>query len=119
MYDNEEEVGRGIKESGIPREEIFVITKLWNTDHKLVSKALDTSLQKLSLDYVDLHIMHWPLSIDLKTEKPYEDWNYIDTYKEMQKLVKSKKVRSIGISNCNIEQTKKILDDAELRSNLL
>lgn len=114
MYDNEEEVGRGIKESGIPREEIFVTTKLWNTDHKQVSKAFDSSLQRLGLDYVDLYIMHWPLPLDPKTEKPYEDWNYIDTYKEMQKLVKSKKVKSIGISNCNIEQTKKILDDKDI-----
>ena len=63
-YGNEFEVGLGIKESGVPRSEIWLTTKLDNTCHKRVAEGLDESLRKLGVDYVDLYLMHWPVNCD-------------------------------------------------------
>lgn len=114
IYGNEAEVGQAIKDSGIPREELFVTTKLWNTDHKKVAEAFETSLKKLQLDYVDLYLIHWPLSIDPATEKPYTDWNYVDTYKQLQVLLKTGKTKAIGVSNFTIPKIEKLLADKEV-----
>lgn len=89
FYDNEEEVGQGIRYSGISREEIFVTTKIWNDQHKDVAGACSRSLEKVGLDYLDLYLIHWPISLDPETQEPYTDWDYVDTYKELQKLVDS------------------------------
>ncbi|KAI0834376.1 Aldo/keto reductase [Hypoxylon sp. FL0890] len=111
-YGNESEVGEGIRASGVPREQIWVTTKLDNTWHKRVAEGLDTSLKNLGLDYVDLYLMHWPSSTrpdDLK--KHYDDWNFIDTWREMQKLLGTGKVRNIGVSNFAITNLEKLLND--------
>lgn len=88
-YGNEEAVGTAIKESGIPREEIFITTKLWNDDirrHR-VKEALEESLQRLGVNYVDLYLIHWPVE------------GYIDAYLEMEKLKDAGLIKSIGVSN--------------------
>lgn len=104
-YGNEDGVGKAIKDSGVPREEIFVTTKLWNTDHDKVEQALDYSLHKLGLDYVDLYLMHWPSSADEDKKYPEEYYDFIDTYKEMQRIYKTtKKVKAIGVSNFTIKK---------------
>lgn len=63
-YGNENEVGEGIKASGVPREEIFIVSKLWSTFHRTPEKGLQESLEKLGTDYLDLYLMHWPIPLN-------------------------------------------------------
>jgi len=88
-YGNEEGVGKGIRLSGIPREEIFVTTKLWNTDqgYESTEKAFYASLERLGLDYVDLYLIHWP--------KPLS----AESWRKMEELYEAGKIRAIGVSN--------------------
>lgn len=114
VYGNEEGVGEGIKKSGVKREHIYLTTKLWNTDHKNPEAALDASLKKLGTDYVDLYLMHWPINIaDERAAKP-EEYDFIETYKAMQDLVKAGKAKSIGISNFTKERVQKLLADKDV-----
>ncbi|KAK9464162.1 NADP-dependent oxidoreductase domain-containing protein [Lipomyces oligophaga] len=108
VYGNEAEVGKAIADSGVPREELFVTTKLWCTDHSKAAEALDVSLKNLGLDYVDLYLMHWPVSFapgeSLFPTLPDgstafdKSWDFCKTWELMQKLPKEK-ARAIGISN--------------------
>ena len=92
MYGNEAEVGEAIRGSGIGRDELFVTTKCNNSNHGRLDsqKALDESLSKLGLDYVDLYLIHWPL--------PGKDL-YVDTWRGFEEAAKDGKTRSIGVSN--------------------
>lgn len=113
-YQNEEEVGEGIKASGVPRSEIFVTGKLWNTSHDNVEGALNTTLKKLGLDYLDLYLMHWPFNIDGDEKAKPEQYDYLETYKKMQKLVGTGKVKAIGVSNFTKPILQKLLADKEV-----
>lgn len=86
-YLNERAVGRGIKKSGVPREEIFVTTKLWPSDYENVGRAIDDTLARLDLQYIDLLLLHQPYG------------NYVAAYKAMETAVREGKVQSIGLSN--------------------
>ncbi|TPX12497.1 uncharacterized protein E0L32_006909 [Thyridium curvatum] len=109
-YGNEAEVGAGIKASGVPRDQIWLTTKLDNTWHKHVQDGIDSSLKSLGTDYVDLYLMHWPSSTDPDDRKKhYADWDFVDTWREMQKLVDTGKVRNIGVSNFAIKNLEKLL----------
>jgi len=111
-YGNEAEVGLGIKNSGVPRSEIWLTTKLDNTWHHRVQDGINSSLKSLGTDYVDLYLIHWPSSTnpsDLKKHLP--DWDFIKTWQEMQKLVGTGKVRNIGVSNFGIKNLEKLLND--------
>lgn len=92
VYGNEEGVGAAIAESGIPREELYITTKLWVTDYKAgqTKQALATSLEKLGLDYVDLYLIHWPAPADEK---------YLQAWQALEELKAEGKTRSIGVSN--------------------
>lgn len=109
-YGNEKEVGDGIKASGVPRGDIFLTTKLDNPWHKRVPEAIERSLASLQTDYVDLYLMHWPSSSDPDDlKKHYPDWDFVDTWRELQKLVGTGKVRAIGVSNFGIKNMEKLL----------
>ncbi|KAI0078636.1 Aldo/keto reductase [Panus rudis PR-1116 ss-1] len=112
-YENEKEVGVGIKASGVPREEIFLVTKLNNTDHADPEAALEYSLKQLDTPYLDLWLMHWPAPMT-KDGKADKSLNWIDTWKKMEKIYKEHpdKVRAIGVSNVSIEFFEQLLKEA-------
>ena len=92
IYGNEEGVGRAVAASGIPRKDLFVTTKLWNADHGYdpAMRALDVSLEKLGLEYVDLYLIHWPLP---------SRGRFVETYQAMEKLNADGRAKAIGVSN--------------------
>ncbi|KMJ58038.1 glyoxal reductase [Bacillus sp. LL01] len=106
IYKNEEGVGKAIRESDVPREELFITTKVWNADQGYEStlKAFDESMEKLGLEYLDLYLVHWPVK-----------GKYVDTWKALEKLYKDGKVRAIGVSNFHIHHLQDILDVAEVK----
>ncbi|WP_020156981.1 aldo/keto reductase [Caldibacillus debilis] len=101
LYENEEGVGRAIRDSGIPREEIFVTTKVWNSDQGYDStlRAFETSLKKLDIGYIDLYLIHWAVK-----------GKYLDTWKALVELYKEGRVRAIGVSNFQIHHLQDIMD---------
>ena len=107
IYGNEEAVGKAIKDSKVPREEIFVTTKLWNTEQGYEStlKAFDESLAKLGLEYVDLYLIHW--------FKGYE--KQLSTWKAFEEIYKSGKAKAIGVSNHNVHHIMNILNNCEIK----
>ncbi|RTE77470.1 hypothetical protein BHE90_008080 [Fusarium euwallaceae] len=110
-YGNEREVGIGIRASGVPREDIWVTSKLRNNWHKHVREGLQTSLNNLGLDYVDLYLIHWPCSRDADDPAHlYQDWDFVDTWAEMQKLLDEGKVANIGVSNFGIRHLEELLN---------
>ncbi|KAH6888491.1 aldo/keto reductase [Thelonectria olida] len=115
-YGNEKDVGAGIKASGVPRDQIWLTTKLDNPWHKRVAEAIDRSLENLGTDYVDLYLMHWPSSTDPDDlTKHYDDWNFVKTWHEMQKLVGTGKVRNIGVSNFGITHLEELLSHPDTK----
>ncbi|MFB4167678.1 aldo/keto reductase [Virgibacillus sp. JSM 102003] len=106
FYDNETGVGEGIRQSGIPREEIFVTSKVWNDEqgYENTMKAFESSLEKLGLDYLDLYLIHWPVSGKFK-----------DTWRAMEKLYADGKVRAIGVSNFHVQHLESLLADCDVR----
>ncbi|MFH8337318.1 aldo/keto reductase [Streptomyces sp. AM6-12] len=106
-YGNEEGTGRAIAASGLPREEVFVTTKLWNSDqgYDATLRAFDTSLRKLGLDHLDLYLIHWPL--------PARD-TYVDTYKALEKLYADGRVRAIGVSNFLPEHLRRLAEETSV-----
>jgi 2,5-diketo-D-gluconate reductase A len=102
IYGNEVGVGRAIEASGIPRDELFITTKLWNSDQGTQSAvdAMDLSLEKLGLEYVDLYLIHWPRpDLDL----------YVDSWLTLEQLQADGKTRSIGVSNFHREHLERVL----------
>lgn len=102
MYENEMEVGKAVRESGIPREEIFVTTKLWNSDHGYDNtiKAFQRSLERLGLDYVDLYLIHWPVE-NLRLE----------SWRALERLYSDGLCKAIGVSNYMERHVDEILNN--------
>ena len=106
IYDNEEGVGQGIKESGFSREDLFVTSKVWNADlgYESTLAAYQTSLDKLGLDYLDLYLIHWPVAGKYK-----EAWRALET------LYEEGRVRAIGVSNFQVHHLEDLMKDAEIK----
>ncbi len=104
-YGNEEAVGKAIQDSGLDREEIFVTTKVWNDDHGYDNtiKACNNSLKRLNLDYIDLYLIHWPVS-----------GRRIETWKALEKLLNDGKARTIGVSNFMTSHLEELLPNVEI-----
>lgn len=106
IYGNEEEVGRALADSPVPREEIFLTTKVWNGAHTsdAAAKMIDESLARFGTDYIDLLLIHWPGSYERNAA----------VYAAMEEAVDAGKVRSIGISNFNIHHVDALLETAKI-----
>ena len=108
IYKNEKGVGKAIHESSIPREDLFITTKVWNSDqgYDRTLCAYEESLERLGLDYVDLYLIHWPA--------PQFD-RYVDTYKALEKLYQEGRVKAIGVCNFDINHLERILTECDVR----
>ncbi|WP_199425939.1 aldo/keto reductase [Thermaerobacillus caldiproteolyticus] len=110
IYGNEAGVGQGIregiKEAGISREDLFVTSKVWNTDlgYESTIAAYETSLKKLGLEYLDLYLIHWPV-----------EGKYKDAWRALETLYKEGRVRAIGVSNFQIHHLEDLMKDAEIK----
>lgn len=113
-YGNEESVGAAIKKSGINCHELFVTTKLWNSDHgyQNTKKAIDTSLEKLDLDYLDLYLIHWPNPAAMR-----DNWAELnaESWQAMEEAVQAGKIRAIGVSNFRKHHLDELLKTAEIK----
>ncbi|MFF2572016.1 aldo/keto reductase [Streptomyces sp. NPDC058084] len=107
IYANETGTGKALAGSGIPREELFVTTKLWNSEQGYDStlRAFDASLTKLGLDHVDLYLIHWPV--------PAKD-AYVDTYRAFEKILSEGRARAIGVSNFLPEHLERLLGETSV-----
>ena len=105
LYYNEEQVGEAIRHSGVAREDIFVTTKVWNSDqgYDNTLKAFETSLKKLNMDYVDLYLTHWPV-----------EGKYPDTYRAIERLYEEKLIRVPGVSNHHAHHLEQLLRSANV-----
>lgn len=113
-YGNEEDVGRGIKESGVPREQIFLTTKHWITarGYTKTIAAVEESLKRLGVDYLDLYLIHWPCA-----EKYSADWKRVNagTWRGFEKMYRDGKIRAIGLSNFLPEHILALEETAEIK----
>ncbi|HHA7163931.1 TPA: aldo/keto reductase [Streptococcus pneumoniae] len=100
IYQNGESVGQAIKDSGVPREEMFVTTKLWNSQqtYEQTRQALEKSIEKLGLDYLDLYLIHWPNPKPLRENDAWKTRN-AEVWRAMEDLYQEGKIRAIGVSN--------------------
>ncbi|KAI9017419.1 NADP-dependent oxidoreductase domain-containing protein [Gaertneriomyces semiglobifer] len=127
IYQNEKEVGEALKQvfanGTAKREDLFYTSKLWNTFHRpeLVAKGLEASLRDLGIDYLDLYLMHWPVAFkpdgellpkDKSPNEYVDSIDYVETWKAMEKLVDSGKVKAIGVCNFDIPRLEKLLASA-------
>lgn len=113
IYKNEQQVGLAVKKCGVPREELFITSKLWNDDQGYEStlSAFEATMNRLNLEYLDLYLIHWP--IPSEHEDDYEDLN-LQTWQAFEKLYKDGRIKSIGVSNFNSDQLKALIKKCEI-----
>ncbi|MEX0274010.1 MAG: aldo/keto reductase [Flavobacteriaceae bacterium] len=105
FYKNESGVGQGVRTSGVPREDVFVVSKVWNGDHGYdkTLRAFEASLELLQMDYMDLYLVHWPVA-----------GKYKETWRALETLYDQKKVRAIGVSNFLRHQLEDLMESAKI-----
>jgi len=105
LYENEADVGRALGDSGVPRDKVFITTKVWNSDqgYEQTLKAFDSSRRKLGIDVLDLYLVHWPVR-----------GKYKDTWKALEKLLADRKVRAIGVSNFLVHHLEDLLKSSSV-----
>lgn len=103
-YHNEQGTGQAIRAFGLPRDEVYVTTKLWNSDqgYDATLRAFDASMDKLGLDYLDLYLIHWPVAIAGK---------FVDSFRAFQELKRQGRVRSIGVSNFTVANLRRVIEE--------
>lgn len=108
IYGNEEGVGEAIRTASVPRKELFITTKLWNSDqgYDATLQAFDKSMERLGLEYVDMYLIHWPVP---KLDK------YIDTWKALETIYKQGRAKAIGVCNFNVDHLEKLLAASEIK----
>lgn len=113
FYANEESVGKALTESGISRDEVFVTTKLWNTNQGYDSalRHFEMSVKKLGLDTVDLYLIHWPMAKDFVADYPR---TLLNTWRAFERLYEEGRVRAIGVCNCLKHHLKVIIDNSKV-----
>jgi 2,5-diketo-D-gluconate reductase A len=102
IYENEVGTGSGIAKASVPREELFITTKLWNSEHKNAPRAFRQSLDRLKLDYLDLYLIHWP--------KPRQN-AYAEAWEALVELKAEGRVKSVGVSNFTVANLERIIDE--------
>ncbi len=128
VYGNEDKIGAALKEvidGGVPREELWITSKVWNDMHDDVISSCKKSLADLQLDYLDLYLVHWPFpnyhapgcAVDSRSPdaKPYIHANFMKTWRQMEQLVEMGLVKTIGTSNMTIAKMKLLLQDANIK----
>jgi len=105
IYDNERETGEAVRHAGVPREELFITSKVWNADqgYDETLRAFETTLEKLGLEYLDLYLTHWPVT-----------GKYLDTYKAIERLYDEKLIRATGVSNHHAHHLEKLFVKANI-----
>ena len=106
-YMNERGVGRGIKRSGVPREEIFLVTKLWPSEYEDADKAIEETLKRLDTSYIDLLILHQPVG------------EFLTAYKAMERAYAAGKVKALGLSNFPEELVQSVIDNCKVKPQIL
>lgn len=107
IYQNEALVGKAIKECGVPREELFITSKVWNSEqgYETTLAAFEETMTKLDLEYLDLYLIHWPVPAQAK---------YKETWKALEKLYKDGRIRAIGVSNFQVHHLKDLIAECEV-----
>jgi 2,5-diketo-D-gluconate reductase A len=107
LYDNEEAVGAAVRDSGLDRDQVFVTTKVWNSDqgYDATLRAFDASMDRLGFDVLDLYLIHWP--------RPGKD-TAVETWRAMERLYLDGRIRAIGVSNFQPDHLRRLLDKSEV-----
>ncbi|HWD37911.1 MAG TPA: aldo/keto reductase [Fimbriimonas sp.] len=125
VYGNEKEVGGAIQRSGVPRDRLWITSKVWNDKHDQAEASCEQSLRDLQLDYLDLYLIHWPfpnhhaVGVDVSSRDPhavpYSHEHYMSVWRQLENLVRRGLVREIGTSNMTISKLRPLLEEAEIK----